>query len=167
MLLDLPPWLQTVLAVVGVLLLASPYVGQLMVQSNPGSVWGRRLMLGGIWIRAFASKPKVYAALPAPVRVIMASLPEIDPADMPVMEAAAKASERTGHPVLVEVVAEEKPKEPTGMPRKSSRPPPLVTMVLLVALAGCHNTASTTRAGSTRRAPSRTRRRPARRRSMP
>ncbi len=121
MLLDFPPWLQTLLTVIGCAALLSPLVGLVMLKRDPRSVLGRRLVLAGVWFRGLlASEPAIRAMLPLPMRGILASLPEVSPADLAKLEAAARESVRTGAPVVVAVVAAVDPEATPITPRGES-----------------------------------------------
>jgi hypothetical protein len=109
--LDLPPWLQTTLTVLGILAVILPPFGRLLASKWPDV--GARIEALGVDLRT--------------------ALGKTPPAGMPrgVLPAAPLPSERAENATTV-VRAELKKAAKGG-----SVPPPLVMMLLLLALAGC------------------------------
>lgn len=112
MLIDLDPRLQTLLTVLGLILVIAPIIGRRMLAADPRSEWGTRLVMLGPMLRALGKTP-LGQLLPPLVRTTIDSLTESDP---------PPAAQRKVDPEAT----------PVG-PRKM--PPPLP--VLFVLLAGC------------------------------
>lgn len=96
--IDLPPWLQTVLTLGGiglVLALVAAYeIGRAMVRRDPTSVWGARLVLIGVGLRAIR-RSRVADILPPPVRMVLVSLTEADSERPPASTTTTVTVERT------------------------------------------------------------------------
>jgi hypothetical protein len=75
---DFPPWLQTALTALAVVLLVLHQAGRVMVRRDPLSVWGARLVLLGIGLQALRRSPAA-AALPPTARAILISLTDSEP----------------------------------------------------------------------------------------
>lgn len=78
MLIDLDPRLQTLLTVLGLILVIAPIIGRRMLARNPASEWGARLVLLGPMLRAVGRTP-LGQLLPPLVRATIDSLTESDP----------------------------------------------------------------------------------------
>jgi hypothetical protein len=77
--IDLPPWLQTVLFALTVLLVAAHEVGLYLLKQDPRSDLGRRLVMVGLGLRWIGRTP-AGRFLPGPVRAALESIPEPAPA---------------------------------------------------------------------------------------
>jgi hypothetical protein len=77
---DFSPKVQTALTIAGalfvVVVFALPRIGQHLIDKDPRSVLGRRLVLLGSDLRAFGSGP-VGKYLPPPIRMALDSIPEV------------------------------------------------------------------------------------------
>jgi hypothetical protein len=91
--IDFPPWLQTTLTLLAVLLVALHQAGRVMVRRDPMSVWGARLVLLGIGLQALRRSP-ASAALPPMARAVLHSLTDSERPGDP--EATPVTRDRSG-----------------------------------------------------------------------
>lgn len=78
MTIDLPPWLQTVLTVLAVLLVVLHQIGRVLLRRDPASALGLRLVVLGVGLQALRRSPAA-AYLPPPARLVLDSLTDSDP----------------------------------------------------------------------------------------
>jgi hypothetical protein len=76
--IDFPPWLQTVLLLVLLLLVVLHQVGRYLLIKNPASAWGARLVVLGIGLQALRRHPASRLLPPMP-RAILDSVTDSEP----------------------------------------------------------------------------------------
>jgi hypothetical protein len=76
--IDLPPWAQTALFALLVLLVVLHQIGRMLLRRDPASAWGLRLVVLGVGLQALRRSPAA-ALLPPPARAVLDSLTDSEP----------------------------------------------------------------------------------------